>query len=203
MSSYLPQQILITTLITLWAIRLIAYVYMRYDGKDPRFTTWKWQGMQTLGINIIWVFGQIIMITIMSYPSKLVNTYNIPHALSLWELLGLAVWVLGFYLEAVSDYQLFTFRRNPANTGRVMKSGLWRYSRHPNYFGETAMWHGIFFIALAIPGGIFAIIAPLTITFFLVFITGIPMLEKAMANSREYQEYKRTTSMFIPWWPKK
>ena len=202
LSIFLPQQILVTTLITVWASRLIAYVYIRYNGKDPRFTTWKWQGLKSLFINIIWVFGQLIMIAIMSYPSFLINSYNIPHAITLYEIIGLAVWMLGFYWQALSDYQLFTFMRNPANKGHVMRSGLWRYSRHPNYFGESTMWHGIFFIALTVPNGWTAIITPLTITFLLVFVTGIPLLENAMKDNAEYQEYKKKTSAFIPWWPK-
>jgi len=202
LSIFLPQQILVTTLITAWASRLIAYVYIRYNGKDPRFTTWKWQGLKSLFINIIWVFGQLIMIAIMSYPSFLINSYNIPHPITLYEIIGLAVWMLGFYWQALSDYQLFTFMRNPANKGHVMHSGLWRYSRHPNYFGESTMWHGIFFIALTIPNGWTAIITPLTITFLLVFVTGIPLLENAMKDNAEYQEYKKKTSAFIPWWPK-
>jgi len=201
-STFLPQQILVTTLITLWALRLIAYIYKRYDGKDPRFATWKWQGMKTLFINIMWVFGQLIMIAIMSYPAVLINIYNMPHALTLFDICGLAVWILGFYWETVSDNQLFAFIKNPANKGHVLQTGLWRYSRHPNYFGESVMWHGIFLLALSTPHGLTAIITPLTITFFLVFITGVPLLEKAMAHNVEYQEYKRKTSMFIPWWPK-
>jgi steroid 5-alpha reductase family enzyme len=203
MSNVLPHQILITALITVWAVRLIAYVYRRYDGKDPRFATWKWQGMKTLIINIIWVFGQLLMIAVMSYPSLLINTYNTPHGISLLELCGLAVWLCGFYWETVSDNQLFTFRHNPAHKGHVMSSGLWRYSRHPNYFGESVMWHGVFLIALCTPCGWTALIAPATITFFLLCITGVPLLEKAMEHNAEYQEYKRKTSMFIPMPPKK
>ncbi len=202
MSNFLPQQLLITTLITFWALRLIGYIYIRYDGKDPRFATWKWQGTKTFFINIVWVFGQLIMIAIMSCPSILVNKYNVPHSFSLFDLCGLIIWIIGFYFETVSDMQLFTFMKNPANKGHVMSSGLWRYSRHPNYFGESMMWHGIFLLALSVPNGWIAIITPATITFFLVFITGVPLLEKAMANNSEYQEYKQKTSCFIPMPPK-
>ena len=186
----------------LWALRLISYIYMRYDGKDPRFTAWKWQGTKSLLINIMWVFGQIIIISVMSYPMKLVNTYNYLHFTALTDFIGLALWLCGFYFEAVGDYQLFVFMRKPENKGRVMRSGLWRYSRHPNYFGESLMWFGIFFLALSMPYGWTAIITPITITFLLVYVTGIPLIEKAMKNNLEYQAYKRKTSKFIPWWPK-
>lgn len=199
MSSFLPQQIIVTGMIVLWAARLIAYVYIRYTGKDPRFKTWKWQGIKALIINIIWVFGQIIMISIMSYPIILINTYNTAHPLSLFEYMGIAIWFCGYCIEAISDQQLFNFMRNPANKGHVMNSGLWHYSRHPNYFGESVIWLGIYCMALPIPYGWTAIITPATITFLLVYVTGIPLLENAMTDNPEYQVYKRKTSKFFPW----
>lgn len=200
-SSFLPQQILVTVLISCWALRLIALVYLRYSGKDPRFAGWKWQGYKALCINIAWIFGQTIMIAIMSYPLFLINTTNQISESTPYILIGLCLWLFGFAYQAVSDYQLFIFTHNPANQGRVMRSGLWRYSRHPNYFGESLMWWAIFIIALSLPFGWTAIVTPVTITFLLVFVTGIPWIEKAMAANPEYQEYQKTTSSFIPWWP--
>jgi steroid 5-alpha reductase family enzyme len=202
MSNFLPQQILITIMIALWSIRLITYVYIRYTGKDPRFLTWKWQGIKALIIDFIWVFGQIIMIAIMSHPVVLINRYNIPHSFSLLEILGIAIWLCGYCIEAMSDQQLFNFTQNPSNTGHVMHSGLWHYSRHPNYFGESTMWLGIYCMALSTPYGWTAIIAPVTITLLLVYVTGIPLLENAMANNSEYQAYKQKTSKFFPWFAK-
>jgi steroid 5-alpha reductase family enzyme len=199
MSNFLLQQIIITSFVALWALRLIAYVYIRYTGNDPRFASWKWQGIEALMINIIWVFGQIIMITIMSYPIVLVNLYNNPHSLSLFDVLGIAVWICGYYWEAVSDQQLFNFIRNPLNKGKIMNSGLWHYSRHPNYFGESLIWLGIYFIALSVPYGWTACITPLTIFFLLRFVTGVPLLENAMKDNPEYQQYKQKTNTFIPW----
>lgn len=201
-SNFLIQQILITSMIVLWAGRLIAYVYIRYTGKDPRFATWKWEGIKGLIINIIWVFGQIIMIAIMSYPVILINTNNNPHPLSLSEYLGMAIWLCGYCIEALSDQQLFNFMRDPVHKGHVMNSGLWHYSRHPNYFGETVIWLGIFCMALSTPYGWTAIITPATICFLLVHVTGIPLLENAMANNPEYQAYKQKTSKFFPWFVK-
>lgn len=89
--------------------------------------------------------------------------------------------------------------RNPVNKGHVMRFGLWRYSRHPNYFGESLMWWGVYCIALSLPYGWTAIITPITITVLLVFVTGIPWIEKTMIGNAEYKEYQRTTSKFIPW----
>lgn len=203
MSLLLPRQILLTTLIVCWALRLIFYVYIRYTGKDPRFSTWHWQGLKSLIINIAWVFGQTILIAIMSYPVSFVNIHNIQPGLGILDVLGLIVWLGGFCYESISDYQLFVFLRNPLNKGKVMRYGLWKTSRHPNYFGESVMWWGVLCIASSLPYGWTAIIAPATITFLLVFVTGIPWVERAMSNNPEYQEYKRKTSSFIPWFVKK
>ncbi len=203
MSNFLPQQILLTSMIIMWSIRIIAYIYIRYTGKDPRFVTWKWQGLKALIVNIVWIFGQIIMIAIMSYPVVLVAVYNNPHSISLLDILGIAVWLCGYYWESVADYQLFNFMRKAANKGHVMQSGLWHYSRHPNYFGESLMWLGVSLIALSVPYGWTGIIAPITITVLLVYVTGIPLLEDAMADNSEYQQYKQKTSKFFPWFTKK
>lgn len=203
MSNFLLQQILITTMICLWSIRLIAYVYTRYTGKDPRFAGWKWQGVKALIINSFWVFGQIIMIAIMSYPAAAINMYNIPHTISLFEILGIIVWIFGYYYETISDHQLSQFIKKTENKGHIMQSGLWHYSRHPNYFGESVMWWGVYCMSLSVPYAWMTILAPITITLLLVYVTGIPLLENAMANNPEYQEYKQHTSKFIPWFTKK
>jgi len=209
--SFLPEQILITTLISLWAGRLIMHVYKRYTGKDPRFATWKWQGFKALLMNVCWIFGQTIMIAIMSYPAVLINIRANAQTLLFWDWVGLLIWIFGYCFEAISDYQLATFMRDPLNKGRVMRYGLWRYSRHPNYFGEIVMWWGIYVLTLALLTTIpaqsllywLALIPPCTITILLIFVTGIPWIEKAMADNSEYQEYKRKTSMLIPWFPQK
>ena len=203
MSGYLLQQIIVTLFITLWALRLITYVYIRYTGKDPRFVTWKWQGIKALVINTFWVFGQIIMISIMSYPIVLINTYNYTHPLTWLDFLGIAIWIGGYCCEAISDQQLFHFTHDPINKGKVLDSGLWRYSRHPNYFGESMMWAGIYLLALSVPFGWTAFITPLTIIFLLRFVTGVPLLENAMKDNSAYQEYKQRTNTFIPWFAKK
>lgn len=202
MSNFLLQQIIVTTMICLWSMRLISYVYRRYTGKDPRFTHWKWQGFKALIINSFWIFGQSIMIGIMSLPIANINTYNIARALSVFDILGIIIWLTGYYWETVSDHQLFKFMRNPANKGHVMTRGLWHYSRHPNYFGESLMWFGIFCMSILDLYSLVGIITPVTITFLLVYVTGIPLLENAMTKNSEYQEYKQHTSKFIPWFSK-
>ncbi|MBM3204878.1 DUF1295 domain-containing protein, partial [Candidatus Uhrbacteria bacterium] len=119
-------------------------------------------------------------------------------SLGLLDFVGVAVWLLGFYFEAVGDAQLARFIKDPANKGKLMQSGLWAYTRHPNYFGEVTQWWGIWLVALSVPNSLFAMIGPLTITFLILKVSGIPMLEKKMAEHPDFAEYKRRVSVFIP-----
>ena len=201
--TFFPRQLLLTAMTLIWGARLALYVYLRYRGSDPRFQTWKHEGgMKALMVNLGYIFGlQALLLLVMSVPVYIVNTMSGP-GLTILDLIGFIVWSIGFYFESVSDYQLFKFTSDPGNKGKVMKYGLWRYSRHPNYFGEVTMWWGIYIIALSVPYGWAAVIAPATITFLLLFVTGIPWVEKVFENNPEYQEYKRKTSIFIPWFVK-
>ena len=113
------------------------------------------------------------------------------------------MWILGFVFESVGDAQLARFIKDPANKGKLMQSGLWQYARHPNYFGEVLMWWGLWIIALSVPNGLYGIIGPLTITFLILKVSGIPMLEKRMEENPEFVEYKKRTSKFFPLPPKR
>jgi steroid 5-alpha reductase family enzyme len=117
--------------------------------------------------------------------------------------LGIIVWVIGFLFEVVGDYQLKSFLKNEANRGKIMQQGLWKYTRHPNYFGEVTLWWGIYLVALSTPGGWMTIIGPVTISFLILKVSGIPLLEKAYVNNPEFQEYARRTSAFFPLPPRK
>jgi steroid 5-alpha reductase family enzyme len=123
---------------------------------------------------------------------------NSGYSLGWLDFAGLIMWLIGFYFEYVGDSQLASFIKNPQNKGRLMQSGLWAYTRHPNYFGEVTQWWGLFLIALSVPSGIFSVIGPITITFLIVKISGIPMLEKKMAEKPEFAEYERKVSKFFP-----
>lgn len=200
----LSRHILITILVLLWGIRLSSFMYLRYKkGADPRYVDWQNQkGTWAILFAIIWIFvlnGGFGLV--MSAPSLVVN-YSLATGLNWFDFAGLILWLVGFYWETVSDYQLYHFMQNPAHKGKIMKRGLWKYSRHPNYFGEICMWWGIYFIALSVPYGWLTIIAPLGITIALLFVTGIPMNEKVMADNPDYQEYKKRTSILIPMMPK-
>ncbi|GMU19162.1 MAG: hypothetical protein AMXMBFR12_03540 [Candidatus Babeliales bacterium] len=195
------RSLIIMVLISLWALRLALYVYLRYRGDDPRYQSWKKGGLKQLLFNLVWIFGlNTIMLLVMSVPAFFVMVPAGTSPLGYLDWIGLLIWIFGYYWESVSDYQMFIFTRNPSNKGKVMKYGLWKYSRHPNYFGEVLMWWGIFLIALNVSG--ITIVAPLAITFLLLFVTGIPWAEKSMETNPEYQEYKKHTSVFIPWFTK-
>jgi steroid 5-alpha reductase family enzyme len=123
---------------------------------------------------------------------------NSTSSLGLLDLLGIGIWLLGFYFEVVGDAQLAKFIKNPSNKGKLMQSGLWAYTRHPNYFGEVTLWWGIWLISLSVPNGWIGLIGPLTITILILKVSGIPMLEEKMAKNPEFAEYKRRVSMFLP-----
>jgi steroid 5-alpha reductase family enzyme len=146
---------------------------------------------------------QAVLLWLVSLAVQIGQISTTPAHLTGLDLLGSLVWVAGFTFEAVADWQLARFKADPANRGKVMNQGLWRYSRHPNYFGESLIWWGLFLIALATPHGWWALISPLVITFLLLKVSGVTLLEKDIVERRpEYREYLETTSAFIPWFPK-
>ncbi len=116
---------------------------------------------------------------------------------------GLAIWLAGFACEAAADRQLRRFKADPGNRGRLMTRGLWRYSRHPNYFGEALQWWGIYVMTISGGRNLWLFLSPLVITLFLVFVSGVPLLEKKYAGRPDWEAYRSRTSMFVPWIPKK
>jgi steroid 5-alpha reductase family enzyme len=201
--------VLATCLVLVWGLRLAAYIVMRNRkrGEDFRYAEWraKW-GRRFLLRSYLQVFLlQGLFLLLISSAVILINTSVSvsPRPLGLLDLAGTAVWIVGFLFEAVADAQLARFKRDPGNRGKIMDRGLWGYSRHPNYFGESLMWWGIFLLALSLPYGWTAVASPVLITFLLVRVSGIPMLEKKYAGNAEFQAYARRTSAFVPWFPKK
>lgn len=138
---------------------------------------------------------------IVALPALYANTYHGP-VLGRLDWIGLAVWLFGFFWETIADYQLVRFGKDPANHGHILTSGLWRYSRHPNYFGEAVMWWGIWLIALSVPGGWLTVVGPLAMTILLIKIS-IPALESRQMDNPEFRDYARRTPAFFPWSPKK
>jgi len=207
-NGYLCRKILITVPVTLWGLRLFIHIAKRNRGKgeDPRYTEWRNQyGAGFKYVSLFKVFlVQGVFLWIISLSIQIGGLSDKSSHLTFFDFAGLAIWCAGFLIESFADYQLAAFLNNPVNRGRVMNRKLWRYSRHPNYFGESAIWWGIFIISLSVPYGYFSIISPIVITYTLLRITGVTLMEKTVfGNNPEYKDYVETTSSFIPWFPRK
>ena len=200
------RHILVTGLVCVWGIRLALHIYFRNKGRgeDFRYAKWRkeWGKLFVLRSYLQVYLLQGILLLIVSYPVMLVNRSKAGR-FTFWDVVGVGVWSIGFFFEAAGDYQLSEFKKNPSNKGKIMRKGLWSLSRHPNYFGEATLWWGVFLIALAVRNGWTAIVSPILITFLLLKVSGVTMLEKKYAGNQEFLDYARRTSPFIPWFPKK
>ena len=202
---YSTRGLLVSGLVLIWGLRLALHIHSRNHGRgeDPRYRKWrdewgKWFVLRSF-LQVFMLQGMLLFMVALPIVFANTSTYQ---PLGWLDLLGLAIWLYGFSFEAVGDWQLLKFIRNPDNRGKLMTSGLWRYTRHPNYFGEVTLWWGIWLMTLALPGGWLKIIGPLTITFLILKVSGIPMLEKPYEDRADFQEYKRRTSAFFPLPPK-
>jgi steroid 5-alpha reductase family enzyme len=201
------RQIVVTVLVTVWGLRLVLYLYLRNRGKpeDFRYAEMrrKWGG-RTPFFSYTHVFLlQGVLLFLIAYPIVLINAYP-SSDFGFLDVFGIFIWLAGFTFEAVSDYQLRQFvryRKNEKN--QILREGLWKYSRHPNYFGEALLWWGVFLLALGVHHGWLAILSPLAIGFLLLKVSGVPLLEKKYANNSQFKEYAKRTNKFFPWFPKR
>jgi steroid 5-alpha reductase family enzyme len=200
------RHVVVSALVVVWGLRLATYVFLRKRGRGEDFRYAKWRrdwGRWIVPRSFFQIFMlQGVFMLVIASPVVLVN-HSGRKGLTALDGLGAFLWLIGFLFESVGDYQLKRFKQNPESRGRIMTSGLWKYTRHPNYFGEAALWWGVFLIALSVRGGWVAIISPLTITFLLLKVSGVTMLEKKYAGNEEFAAYARRTSAFFPWFPKK
>lgn len=195
------RQLVALTLVSLWGLRLSLHIYLRNRGKkeDYRYSAWrkawgKWFYLRSYFQ--VYVFQGIMLFLIIS-PVLVIMRFGGPE-LGLLDVFGVLVWWTGFFFESVGDMQLTRFLKDKKNKGKLMQSGLWKYTRHPNYFGEVLGWWGIFVIALSVPYGIYSVIGPLTITVLILKVSGIPLLEKKMKEHPDFKEYSRRVSVFFP-----
>lgn len=205
-SELATRALLVSVLVFIWGGRLALRIFLRNRKKkeDKRYKQWRQEwGKYFYLITFLQVFmlqGLLILVIV----SPVVWTiYQPSSSLNLLDMLGLVVWLTGFTFEAVGDYQLDQFKKDPAGKGKIMQTGLWHYSRHPNYFGEVSLWWGVYIIALSVPHGWLTIFGPLTITFLILKVSGIPLLEKHYEGNQAFEEYKKRTSAFFPMPPKK
>jgi len=203
--AFTARPLLIAFLITLWGVRLAWHIARRNRGKTEDFRYKKWRdewGKWFYLRSFLQVFVlQALLLLLVVSPQLVVSSVDISRSLSLLDFLGLGIFFVGFFFEAVGDYQLARYL-SQKERGPVMNTGLWAYTRHPNYFGEVTLWWGIFCIALSSPMGWISIIGPVTITLLILGVSGVPMLERKYIGNPAYEAYKRRTSAFFPLPPK-
>lgn len=203
---FLFRKLLITSITTIWGLRLSLHILIRNLGKGEDFRYRKWR--QEVGPAWWWrsffkVFLlQGVLMWIISSPLLAAQIDATPD-LTWLDFAGAAIWLMGFFFEAVGDWQLMRFKAEPANQGKLLTSGLWRYTRHPNYFGDAAQWWGFYLIAVA-AGGWYTIFSPIIMTLLLRRVSGVTMLEKTLKKTKPgYKEYVESVNAFIPWFPRK
>ena len=196
-----PRTSAVLLLVNLWAIRLAAHIWARHKGEDHRYGAMRTKfGRSWWWTSLVQVF-LLQAILIWFIPAPLVAAVLYSRVPMGWlDYLGVAVAACALVFEALADSQLAAFRADPANKGRVMDRGLWGWSRHPNYFGEAVMWWGYFAIGFAASHMWWLLLSPLLITFLLLQVSGISLMEETMDARRPgYAEYKRRVSAFVPW----
>lgn len=205
------RQLLLIGLCALWALRLGGHLFTRWrrEGPDRRYVALmrraaekEGQGFARASLTKVFL-TQAPLLTIVSLPVQLGQVAPEPATLGPLALAGAALALVGILFETVGDWQLTRFKADPANHGKVLDTGLWRYTRHPNYFGDTCVWWGLFLIAAETGPGLLSFVGPALLTWILVKWSGAALLERRLKRSRpEYEDYIRRTSAFLPWPPK-
>ena len=203
-----PRRWLIAGMVTLWSARLGAHVYFRVMGQHPkedvRYVQLRKDWSRNLNTKMFWFFQlQAALLPFLAVPF-LISCLNDQPGIRVIEWVGSGLWLVALIGETVADSQLKHFRAYPKNHGEVCEVGLWRYSRHPNYFFEWLMWMAFFLFALGSPLGCATIYCPALMLYFLLRVTGIPMTEAQSVKSKgeKYIRYQKTTSAFLPWFRK-
>lgn len=200
--------LLLGVLVTLWGLRLSIYIFSRNHGKpeDFRYAKWReeagaawwWRSFLKVfllqGV-IMWIIAIPLIAAQTSAPS--------PFKCECTNYAGAALWLVGFIFEAGGDWQLARFKKDPANKGKLLTTGLWSLTRHPNYFGDAAQWWGFWLLAFA-NGAWWTFFSPLIMTYLLMRVSGVALLERTLTKTKPgYEEYIARTSAFFPWFPKK
>ena len=204
----LLRKAMIAIMVTVWGLRLFIHLSVRNRGKgeDPRYAAWR----ARYGDSFWWVslYKVFLVQALFQWAIALGVQYGqvaaTPARLTWTDWLGAGIWAAGILIESAADWQLARFLSDPANRGKIMDRYLWKYSRHPNYFGESLIWWGLFVVVLSVPWGVWTIISPALITFTLLRLTGVTLMEQTIfKDNPDYREYVRKTSSFIPWFTKR
>jgi steroid 5-alpha reductase family enzyme len=199
-----PRAVLILVMVTVWALRLSVYITWRNHGQpeDYRYQEIRANnepGFRFKSLYIVFIL-QAVLAWIISLP--LAASISGQPAIGFLDYAGIALFAVGFVFEALGDLQLSRFRSNPENAGKVLDQGLWHYSRHPNYFGNFTIWWGFYLVALS-AGAWWTIVSPLLMTFLLLKVSGVALLEKDISGRRpQYEQYIRRTNAFFPGLPR-
>lgn len=198
---------IMTILISVWGLRLTYHILLRNQGKpeDPRYTALrqKWGDRYPQFKAFVHIYLlQMCLMFLIGLPILLVNRQP-SNQMTYLDFIGLLLWGIGFLFETVGDAQLKSFLQQSENKGKLMTTGLWRYTRHPNYFGEALIWWAIMLLAIQVPYGIYSLLSPILITILLLFVSGIPLLEKKYKDRPDFIAYSKRTSLFFPWFPRK
>jgi steroid 5-alpha reductase family enzyme len=204
---FAARRAMIAVMAGVWSLRLAGYLlFARVIGQEEegRYVELRRKWKTNLAVKFFFFFEfQAGLDLVLSIPF-LLACLDVRAPLGVLEFVGAGIWLVGMIGEATADAQLDAFKKNPANKGKTCRAGLWNYSRHPNYFFEWLIWVGFAVFALGAPWGFVGLIGPALILYFLLGLTGIPATEAQAVRSRgeEYREYQRTTSAFVPWFPK-
>jgi len=200
---------IVLLMVIIWAVRLSLHITVRHwgHGEDHRYQTIRENnqpGFKYKSLYLIFIFQAVIAL-IVAMP--LFSAIESTSVLGVFDLVAIILWTVGMFFESTADYQLYKFKKNPANKGKIMTSGLWKYSRHPNYFGECLIWWGFFSFALAgygltgdglVGGALVTIISPIIMTLLLLKFSGVNLLESTLKCRPGYEAYMKNTNAFIP-----
>jgi len=204
---FIIRKLILLALVTIWGLRLTIHILTRNWGKPEDF---RYQKFRKDAGNIWWIKSlfqvfllQGLLMWIISAPLLAAQLFIKNNSFTWVDGIAIIVWVIGFFFESSGDAELTRFRANPANKGKLLNTGVWHFTRHPNYFGDSAQWWAFYLLAL-VAGGWWTVFSPIVMTLFLVQVSGVALLEKTMAETKPgYREYMAQTSAFIPWFPKK
>jgi steroid 5-alpha reductase family enzyme len=205
---FFQRKILLLILVTLWGLRLSIYLASRNLGKGEDFRYQEFR--RKYGAKRYWWVSyfqtfllQGALIMFVSLPLLGTNSQTYSHGLNWLDYMGIVVFIIGFAFEAGGDFQLARFKKNPNNKGKVLKTGFWKYTRHPNYFGDSVVWWSFAIFAMA-AGSYWTIIGSVGMTLLIIKVSGVSLLEKSLKESKpQYHDYIKKTNSFFPWFPKK